>query len=93
MIVLYFLQHLGNCISRHFVCDGDNDCSDGSDEDSKLNKCADKNCKTSQFKCHNGNKCIPLRFKCDGENDCGDASDELQSEGCSFRSCTADQFR
>jgi len=89
----HFQCQNGNCISRHFVCDGDNDCSDGSDEDSKLNKCADKNCKTSQFKCHNGNKCIPLRFKCDGENDCGDASDELQSEGCSFRSCTADQFR
>lgn len=65
----------GNCIQKSQICDGNFDCSDGSDETA----CSKQNhCEPNEFKCAN-RKCVLKTWRCDGENDCQDNSDE---EGC-----------
>ncbi|MEQ2192184.1 hypothetical protein XENOCAPTIV_008233, partial [Xenoophorus captivus] len=61
----------GQCISKAFVCDKDNDCYDGSDEVA----CPEPTCNTRSFQCNNS-LCVPLIWKCDGDRDCVDGSDE-----------------
>lgn len=64
------------CISKFWVCDGDNDCEDKTDENTEL--C--KTCLASQFECAVTRRCIPHSWVCDGTFDCGegDTSDEHQ---------------
>uniref|UniRef100_A0A3Q4HUW2 Low-density lipoprotein receptor 1-like n=1 Tax=Neolamprologus brichardi TaxID=32507 RepID=A0A3Q4HUW2_NEOBR len=61
----------GKCISKSFVCDNDNDCSDGSDEAS----CPKPTCNSRSFQCNNS-MCVPAVWRCDGDRDCDDGSDE-----------------
>ncbi|XP_035706486.1 basement membrane-specific heparan sulfate proteoglycan core protein isoform X3 [Folsomia candida] len=63
----------GECISKQMICDGDLDCSDGSDEQ----RChhGKDGCEPNEFQCGN-RRCVPKTWACDGDDDCGDNSDE-----------------
>ncbi|XP_056127208.1 low-density lipoprotein receptor-related protein 1B isoform X1 [Rhinichthys klamathensis goyatoka] len=76
------------CIRANWICDGDDDCLDGSDEEAQI--CSNHSCPIDQFKCPN-NRCIPKRWLCDGTDDCGDNEDE-SNKTCSAQPCRAGQF-
>lgn len=61
-----------SCLAAVFVCDGDDDCGDGSDE----RGCADPACGPREFRCADGSACVPERWLCDRQFDCQDLSDE-----------------
>ncbi|XP_064642804.1 basement membrane-specific heparan sulfate proteoglycan core protein-like isoform X7 [Lineus longissimus] len=62
----------GQCIPKDYLCDGDFDCADKSDEAN----CVDTMpCEPNEHRCDSG-KCIQSIWWCDGDNDCGDNSDE-----------------
>uniref|UniRef100_A0A2P2HWY1 Lipoprotein receptor 2A n=1 Tax=Hirondellea gigas TaxID=1518452 RepID=A0A2P2HWY1_9CRUS len=76
-------DHGKTCLPKRWLCDGENDCKDGTDE--MLKNCGekpDRDCSKTEFTCGNL-KCLPEAWHCDGQDDCGDGSDEL---GCD-RSC------
>ncbi|XP_075989031.1 modular serine protease-like [Anticarsia gemmatalis] len=101
----YKCAHSAQCIELSRVCDGVNDCDDGSDEacsilggssphesDLVLNR--DKrqsNCRRDQWQCRDGS-CISFDGKCDGMVDCPDRSDETHAL-CRKMPCQANWFR
>ncbi|XP_020811865.1 low-density lipoprotein receptor isoform X2 [Drosophila serrata] len=85
-----FQCHSGDCIPIRFVCDGDADCKDHSDEQVKECKFIEATCSTDQFRCGNGN-CIPNKWRCDQEHDCADGSDETP-ELC-MNACPNNEFK
>lgn len=80
-----FKCHNDLCIAKWWVCDGDNDCGDYSDEMS----CGVTTCLPSQFQCVSSGKCISPEWKCDYDKDCEDGSDEAN---CTYPKCATGQF-
>ncbi|XP_076854879.1 uncharacterized protein lrp13 [Brachyhypopomus gauderio] len=73
-----------DCFLYDHMCDGEEDCMDGSDEDQCASECDD-----GEFQCAHGRKCIERGQVCDGEAQCQDRSDEVNcfnpDGGCAYR--------
>ncbi|CAH1722415.1 unnamed protein product [Chironomus riparius] len=80
----------GECIPIKYICDGESDCKDRSDEDPTECSNIKNECTKDQFQCDNG-RCIPKRWQCDQEKDCNDGSDEDASH-CQAKVCSSEDF-
>uniref|UniRef100_UPI00358E304D atrial natriuretic peptide-converting enzyme-like isoform X1 n=1 Tax=Myxine glutinosa TaxID=7769 RepID=UPI00358E304D len=67
----------GICISRDWICDGEADCGDQSDE-------VNCSCRSQGLQECDSGRCLPPAFVCDGDADCDDGSDE---ENCPIGLC------
>uniref|UniRef100_A0A672JCA6 Low density lipoprotein receptor-related protein 2b n=1 Tax=Salarias fasciatus TaxID=181472 RepID=A0A672JCA6_SALFA len=76
------------CVPIWWKCDGQSDCSDGSDEPET---CPPRVCPIGMFQCQDGN-CTYSGFICDGHPDCPDSSDE-EAALCSDHRCEDNQFQ
>lgn len=67
------------CVLKTWLCDSEDDCLDGSDEQNCGVPDNRQICTPVEFKCMNSDQCVPRSFHCDGQTDCGDGTDEI---GC-----------
>lgn len=62
----------GQCIPYKWVCEGESDCKNNSDESDEV---CNRNCTAAEFQCDSG-LCIPKEWACDKDANCADSSDE-----------------
>lgn len=77
------------CLPKVWLCDGQEDCEDGSDELG----CKPK-CQPHTFSCDNGITCLRMQLVCDGHIHCLDKSDE-NVENCGLpkpKPCSPNSF-
>nr|BAN20688.1 low-density lipoprotein receptor [Riptortus pedestris] len=76
----------GRCIRPSWVCDGQDDCGDNSDE---KNCEVPRSCTSTEYTCKDG-RCIPQWWQCDGDRDCSNGDDE---DSCINKSCHSSLFQ
>lgn len=67
---------LGACLPQSALCNGRNDCHDGSDEDEAKCRELKQRCAPGEMKCRSSAKCVPKSKFCDHVPDCEDMTDE-----------------
>ncbi|XP_023673966.2 MAM and LDL-receptor class A domain-containing protein 1 isoform X1 [Paramormyrops kingsleyae] len=90
---LFQCQSVFQCIPRSWLCDGEQDCADRSDEEGCPPRVPgtvppQELCGPGQFQCADGG-CIPSLLRCDWVPDCRHGEDEFS---CPLRRCPADSL-
>ncbi|XP_013382738.1 scavenger receptor cysteine-rich type 1 protein M130-like [Lingula anatina] len=64
----------GRCVHKSYICNGNDNCGDGSDE----RMCGD--CPSGYFRCSKDDMCLPRRLYCDQIPDCGGSRSEMPED-------------
>ncbi|UYV74241.1 LRP1B, partial [Cordylochernes scorpioides] len=87
-----FKCDVNRCISIHWLCDGERDCADASDEEPIRTCPINSTCDSKQFTCKETGRCIPMSWTCDSDPDCGPGDFSDEHEDCVYHECEANQF-